>query len=134
MKDGDGNEIRKEVTFKPETSSGTVDVEFIIDTTNLGGCTLVAFEQLTRNDAVIARHEDINDGGQTVSIPNIRTTLTDPNGLHITNASETLVLTDTITYYGLVIGRQSPSNSSLTHPCSAVPQLSPSRNFPTTMA
>lgn len=123
MKDGDGNEIRKEVTFKPETSSGTVDVEFIIDTTNLGGCTLVAFEQLTRNDAVIARHEDINDGGQTVSIPNIRTTLTDPNGLHITNASETLVLTDTITYYGLVIGRTYTVNGTLMDKSTGEPVL-----------
>lgn len=113
MKDGNGNEIRKEVTFKPESASGTVDVEFTIDTANLSGCTLVAFEQLTRNDAIIARHEDINDGDQTVSIPNIRTTLTDPNGLHITNASETLVLTDTVEFFGLVIGRSYTLNGVL---------------------
>lgn len=105
MRDGEGNEIKTEVTFKPETSNGSVDVIFTIDTTNLSGCTLVAFEQLTRNDAVIARHEDIDDGDQTVSIPNIRTTLTDTNGLHITNAVEDLVLTDTVSYYGLVVGR-----------------------------
>ena len=67
--------------FKPEKSEGTAAVTFVIDTTDLAGKELVAFETAYRlNDykegdelakvdkTVVAEHKDINDTGQTVKV------------------------------------------------------------------
>ena len=67
--------------FKPKKSSGKVKVTFTIDTTNLKGKELVAFETAYRlNDykegddlekttlTKIAEHKDLKDKGQTVKI------------------------------------------------------------------
>lgn len=58
------------MTFTPETADGTIDVEVTLDTTELAGHDLVFFEKLSdEGESVIATHEDIDDEGQTVSIP-----------------------------------------------------------------
>ena len=60
---------RKEITFTPDTSNGSVDVEFEIDTNKLGGRELVVFEELydmERN--LLVDHKDINDKDQTVKV------------------------------------------------------------------
>ena len=67
--------------FKPEKSEGTAAVTFVIDTTDLAGQELVAFETVYRlNDykegddltkagkTVVAEHKDIEDSGQTVKV------------------------------------------------------------------
>ena len=67
--------------FKPARPDGTAKVSFIIDTTNLDGKELVAFENCYRlNDfkkgddvskadkIVVADHKDLNDEGQTVKV------------------------------------------------------------------
>ena len=67
--------------FKPEKSEGTAAVTFVIDTTDLAGKELVAFETVYRlNDykegddltkagkTVVAEHKDIEDSGQTVKV------------------------------------------------------------------
>ena len=67
--------------FKPEEPDGTAAVTFVIDTTNLAGKELVAFETAYRlNDyeegadvtkiekTIVAEHKDLGDEGQTVKI------------------------------------------------------------------
>lgn len=58
--------------FKPEEKDGSVEVEAKLDTSKLGGRNLVVFEKLfikTENsDVEVAKHEDIEDEGQTVSV------------------------------------------------------------------
>lgn len=66
LKDKDGKEITKEVTFTPEKSDGTVDVEFTFDSSELAGKTVVVFEKAFYGETEIASHEDINDEGQSV--------------------------------------------------------------------
>ncbi len=67
--------------FKPSKPNGTAKVSFIIDTTELDGKELVAFENCYRlneykkgddvskaDKTLVADHKDINDGGQTVKV------------------------------------------------------------------
>ena len=105
-KDGAAVSITAETTFTPTSADGTVDVEFHFNASKLGGVSLVAFERLTRNSVVIARHEDLDDVDQTISIPRVETTLVDENNAHITAATATVTLTDTVSYGGLKPGVQ----------------------------
>lgn len=93
--------ISKDVTFQPDSPDGTVDVEFRFDASKLSGSSLVAFERLTRNSVVIARHEDLSSEDQTITFPYIETTLVDENDAHVSMATSTVTLTDTVDYGGL---------------------------------
>lgn len=64
----DGKEIAAETVFVPETKNGSVDVTFIFDATGLHGKEIVVFEDLYRENVLLATHADINDEGQTVKI------------------------------------------------------------------
>ena len=64
----DGKEITAETVFVPETKNGSVDVTFIFDATGLHGKEIVVFEDLYRENVLLATHADINDEGQTVKI------------------------------------------------------------------
>ena len=56
------------VAFTPDAESGRVDVSFSLDASKLAGHDLVAFEVLTKGEMEIAKHEDIEDEGQTVYV------------------------------------------------------------------
>lgn len=62
-----GKEITAEKTFTATTENGSVDIEFIFDSTVLEGKSVVAFETLYFDDKEIAVHADINDKGQTIT-------------------------------------------------------------------
>lgn len=65
----DGEEIRSEVTFTPETSDGDVTVSFTFDGSAITKDTeIVVFETLYRDKTEIAVHADIDDKDQTVTI------------------------------------------------------------------
>ena len=65
----DGEEIRSEVTFTPETADGEVTVSFTFDGSAITKDTeIVAFETLYREGTKIAVHADIDDKDQTVII------------------------------------------------------------------
>ena len=65
----DGEEIRSEVTFTPETADGEVTVSFTFDGSAITKDTeIVAFETLYREGTEIAGHADIEDENQTVTI------------------------------------------------------------------
>lgn len=82
LKDKDGNTVTKQVTFMPKESNGTVDVLFEdIDLSGYAGKTLVAFEQLNRNDVILGVHTDIEDEDQSVTLPAIATNMVDGNNV-----------------------------------------------------
>ncbi len=61
-----------ETVFTPDASSGEAEVVFHVNTTRLHGHALVVFERLYLTedaDRIIARHEDIHDASQTVTVP-----------------------------------------------------------------
>ena len=104
-----GNEVTAEITFTPDSSSGTVDVEYNLNATDLDGKSVVVFEQLYYDDILMAVHEDINDEGQTVSYknPTIGTTAKDSvTGGSFAYVSEQSTIIDTVKYSGLLVGKE----------------------------
>jgi hypothetical protein len=91
-------------TFTPKEESGTVTVTFEVDGSKLAGHDLVAFEVLTRGEATVATHEDIEDEGQTVRVVTIGTTATDKaDGDHAVEAAKVEIV-DVVAYQGLTPG------------------------------
>lgn len=77
LKDAKGNEITATKSFVASGSDGSITLDFVFDTENLSGLTVVVFEQLSCNGNVVAKHEDITDLDQTVRVPKIRTQIRD---------------------------------------------------------
>lgn len=103
--DAEGNDqgviATSEQDFTADLSAGTTTVNFDIDTTDLQGMKLVAFEYLYQGDTPLTNHEDLTDDGQTVTVPEIHTTLMGDAGHESNGMTDTITLTDTIEYKGL---------------------------------
>ena len=110
LTDSEGNPVTAKTTFTPDTPHGFVDVTFKFDGLKLeDGQKLVCFEKVSRNGSVLASHEDASDEGQTVvtALPKIGTTLTDAaDGDKDIVSNNPVRLTDTVSYTGLVPGRE----------------------------
>lgn len=102
----DGKEITAETVFVPETKNGSVDVTFIFDATGLHGKEIVVFEDLYRENVLLATHADINDEGQTVKIknPEIGTKATADSKKEIT--ADKITITDVVSYKDLTPGKE----------------------------
>ena len=62
--------VTAEARFTPETADGETVLEFMFNTNQLRGKTLVVFEKVyDLKNNLIAEHEDINDRDQTVYVP-----------------------------------------------------------------
>lgn len=101
-----GKEITAETVFVPETKNGSVDVTFIFDATGLHGKEIVVFEDLYRENVLLATHADINDEGQTVKIknPEIGTKATADGKKEIT--ADKITITDVVSYKDLTPGKE----------------------------
>lgn len=105
--DANGKKITAEKTFEAEKEDGSIDIVFKFDASKMQGVTTVAYEYLYQDDIVISTHTDINDEGQTIRFPEIKTELTNPetkNHTGIINDKATLV--DKVSYKNLVIGKE----------------------------
>src|SRR5699024_636513 len=69
----DGEEVTSETVFTVEEENGNVDVYFSFEQAKLDTSTVVVFEDVYKDDALIAVHHDIDDENQTVDVPNINT-------------------------------------------------------------
>ena len=103
----DGKEITAETVFVPETKNGGVDVTFIFDATGLHGKEIVVFEDLYRENVLLATHADINDEGQTIKVknPEIGTTASFEGEKEI-DPLDKVTLTDTVSYKDLTPGKE----------------------------
>ena len=102
--DASGKEITAEKEFTALLGSGSVKVNFTFDATSLYGKETVVFEKVyDAQGRIAAKHEDINDEGQTVTWekPSIGTKLTGEKGAKTVAASKKTQLTDTVSYKGL---------------------------------
>ena len=110
-----GKEVTAEKTFTVtknnstitgDGASGSVDLEYEVDSTVLAGKTTVVFEHLYYDGKEIATHADIDDEGQSVHFPKIGTTAksaeTDAKQ-GMPREHETIV--DTVKYDNLIIGK-----------------------------
>ena len=102
----DGKGITAETVFVPETKNGSVDVTFIFDATGLHGKEIVVFEDLYRENVLLATHADINDEGQTIKVknPEIGTKATADGKKEIT--ADKITITDVVSYTDLTPGKE----------------------------
>ena len=101
--DADGNPVTASKTFKPMTSTGSVELEFTFDASLLAGETIVVFEDLLHDGKLVATHADIDDEGQSVRVVRIRTTATsDVGGKTVTGGTAAIV--DVVDFEGLTPG------------------------------
>ncbi len=93
-----GKGVTAKTEFKPEESSGTVEVAFTFNSAGLIGKTVVVFETLECGGTVIASHEDIKDAEQTVTFkePKIGTSAADADGGKELDIASEVALVDTV--------------------------------------
>ncbi len=63
-----GQIIEQTIKFTPEENSGEFDVFYEVDTTGLGGATLVILEELSYNGETIISHTDFENQSETVTV------------------------------------------------------------------
>lgn len=100
-----GEPVTAETTFTPEESEGTVDVEFTFNASEVSGKTLVVFESLLYKDEEIAQHKDLDSPEQTLVLPSVNTTATNPDtGSQIGLTQEESSIQDVAEYTNLIPG------------------------------
>lgn len=102
-----GKAVTSSADFTPETADGETTVDFHFNTNGLDDTTVVVFEKMFYGKAEIAAHEDINDKGQTIYIPSVKTTaIDDKTATKLTLAEKDIHITDTVVYRNLVPGEK----------------------------
>lgn len=91
----------------PSAPTGTAEVLFTVDPSDLSVSKLVATEQLLdENGAVICSHVDLSDEAQSVYVPEIATELKAPaTAGEAAQSVGTIELVDTVSYKGLAPGK-----------------------------
>ena len=115
----DGEPLTASTVFTPEEMNGTVDVTFKLDASLLPGTKLVAFEELTLNQEKeegeeegkepieVAEHKDVEDEGQTVYVPEVKTKAIDEKTLiNHSLAEKEVKVKDTVSYKDLLPGKE----------------------------
>ena len=102
-----GKAVTSSAEFTPDTADGETTVDFHFNTKGLDDTTVVVFEKMFFGKAEIAAHEDINDKGQTIYIPSVKTTAIDKKtATKLTLAEKDIHITDTVAYRNLVPGEK----------------------------
>ena len=102
-----GKSVTSSADFTPDTADGETTVDFHFNANGLDDTTVVVFEKMFYGKAEIAAHEDINDKGQTIYIPSVKTTaIDDKTATKLTLAEKDIHITDTVAYRNLVPGEK----------------------------
>ena len=102
-----GKSVTSSADFTPETADGETKVDFHFNTKGLDDTTVVVFEKMFYGKAEIAAHEDINDKGQTIYIPSVKTTAIDEKtATKLTLAEKDIHIVDKVAYRNLVPGEK----------------------------
>ena len=102
-----GKAVTSSADFTPDTADGETTVDFHFNTNGLDDTTVVVFEKMFYGKAEIAAHEDINDKGQTIYIPSVKTTAIDKKtATKLTLAEKDIQIVDKVAYRNLVPGEK----------------------------
>ena len=102
-----GKSVTSSDDFTPDTVDGETTVDFHFNTKGLDDTTVVVFEKMFYGKAEIAAHEDINDKGQTIYIPSVKTTAIDEKtATKLTLAEKDIHIVDKVAYRNLVPGEK----------------------------
>lgn len=95
----DGKRIEQTITLTPESTCGTTEMIYSLNTKDLGGTDLVIFEELYYGDELILSHSDFDNASQTVSVAP-----PPPDTGAITKTTNGGILSDNTTIIVFVIG------------------------------
>ena len=102
-----GKAVTSSADFTPDTADGETKVDFHFNTKGLDDTTVVVFEKVLYGKAEIAAHENINDKGQTIYIPSVKTTAIDKKtATKLTLAEKDIHIVDKVAYRNLVPGEK----------------------------
>ena len=102
-----GKSVISSADFTPDTADGETTVDFHFNTKGLDDTTVVVFEKMYYGKAEIAAHENINDKGQTIYIPSVKTTAIDKKtATKLTLAEKDIHIVDKVAYRNLVPGEK----------------------------
>ena len=102
-----GKAVTSSADFTPDTADGETKVDFHFSTKGLDDTTVVVFEKVFYGKAEIAAHENINDKGQTIYIPSVKTTAIDEKtATKLTLAEKDIHIVDKVAYRNLVPGEK----------------------------
>ena len=102
-----GKAVTSSADFTPDTADGETKVDFHFNTKGLDDTTVVVFEKMFYGKAEIAAHENINDKGQTIYIPSVKTTAIDKKtATKLTLAEKDIHIVDKVAYRNLVPGEK----------------------------
>ena len=102
-----GKAVTSSADFTPDTADGETKVDFHFNTKGLDDTTVVVFEKILYGKAEIAAHENINDKGQTIYIPSVKTTAIDKKtATKLTLAEKDIHIVDKVAYRNLVPGEK----------------------------
>ncbi|SEG32499.1 LPXTG-motif cell wall anchor domain-containing protein [Eubacterium ruminantium] len=103
----DGKEVTAEKTFTAKTADGFVELEFTFDSSALEGKTVVAFEDIYRDEYHVGTHTDIEDEDQTIDFPKVKTKAEDAvTKENIGEAGKETTIIDTVSYWNLIVGKK----------------------------
>lgn len=124
-----GSTVTSTVVFVPEASSGSIDIAYALDASELEpGTKLVVFEKLVSDGTIVATHEDLDSVSQTVSVfpPSLQTHAHDPQDGDSSVASDIATsIIDTVSYSGLTPGYEYSLEATLVDKESGRPALDP---------
>lgn len=104
-KDGKVVEVRKEFTAEGDSWTGVVDFE--VDTTDAGGNTYVAFQELYQGDVLVAEHNLPDDEAESIYYPGIKTNAVDgQTGEHVGTVAKDATIKDRVTFKNLFVGKE----------------------------
>lgn len=102
-----GKSVTSSADFTPDTADGETKVDFHFNSKGLDDTTVVVFEKMLYGKAEIAAHENINDKGQTIYIPSVKTTAIDKKtATKLTLAEKDIQIVDKVAYRNLVPGEK----------------------------
>ena len=107
LEDQEGNPVRAEHTFTASASAGMTEVECSFDASGLHGKDIVLYEELYYKEKKIASHQDLEDEGQTIHFPEIKTKAKDKaTGTDTVVAGKQNTIVDTVSYKNLKPGQK----------------------------
>lgn len=111
---GEDGQAATELTFVAESESMEVVVEIPYDASGLDGRDTVAFEELYRDNVLVAVHANVDDAFQTLHVPSVRTeALAESTGSQELPAQESQVVTDTVHLENLAVGEEYELTSTI---------------------
>lgn len=106
----DGHEVHASKSFTATKENGSIELEFVFNSSTLWGKEIVVFETVYYEGKEVAFHHDIEDKNQTVTTPEepeIKTLAKDSETMdHISNADASVTIIDTVTYKNLEVGKE----------------------------